>query len=282
MTDDDKILSAAEGVTEAANDTIEVADDALVALQAEAKNWQEKAYRAAAELENFRKRTQAEVAEARLYAAQSFAKDVLSVADNLSRALNAPEGEGLRKGVELTASQFTTILQRHGITKTEVKEGEPLNPELHQAMTEVESNNPAGTIVNELQAGYTLHGRLLRPALVSVAKAKTYSEVENIIKFWPMFEERILNGWKVQSRRRGQRAYKVGMVLHAHNNESGIHFADLKITRVWQQSYNQMSDDEGYKDGFQNKVEFWETFQKIYPGVPADEQFTAVEFEIVK
>jgi molecular chaperone GrpE len=145
---------------------------AIAALQAELQAWQDKAYRASAELENYRKRTQAEVAEARLYAAQSFARDVLSVADNLSRALAAPEADAaaLRKGVELTASQFATILQRHGIAKTEVRVGEALNPELHQAMTEVESNNPAGNIHAELQAGYTLHGRLLRPALVSVSK----------------------------------------------------------------------------------------------------------------
>lgn len=141
------------------------------ALRADVQNWQDKAYRAAAELENYRKRTQTEVAEARLYAAQSFAKDVLSVADNLARALAAPEGEGLRKGVELTATQFETILQRHGIAKTVVKAGDALNPELHQAMMDVESTEiAAGHIVSELQAGYTLHGRLLRPALVSVAK----------------------------------------------------------------------------------------------------------------
>lgn len=145
------------------------------ALKAEAQSWQEKAYRAAAELENYRKRTQTEVAEARLYAAQSFAKDVLSVADNLSRALAAPEADtaALRKGVELTANQFTTILQRHGISKTEVQIGEALNPELHQAMMDVASAEvAAGHIVAELQAGYTLHGRLLRPALVSVAKSE--------------------------------------------------------------------------------------------------------------
>lgn len=145
---------------------------ATAALRAELQGWQDKAYRAAAELENYRKRTQTEVAEARLYAAQSFAKDVLSVADNLARALSAPEGEGLRKGVELTAAQFATILQRHGITKVETKGGDALNPELHQAMTESESEHPAGTIAVEMQAGYTLHGRLLRPALVSVSKTK--------------------------------------------------------------------------------------------------------------
>ncbi|MCA3243835.1 MAG: nucleotide exchange factor GrpE [Alphaproteobacteria bacterium] len=171
MTDTDKVLE--NPLTEGALPASEVLpeDAATAALQAELKNWQDKAYRAAAELENFRKRTQAEVAEARLYAAQSFAKDVLSVADNLARALAAPEGDGLRKGVELTASQFTTILQRHGIMKTEVNPGDAMNPDLHQAMTEVPSAEVApGHIVAELQAGYTLHGRLLRPALVSVSK----------------------------------------------------------------------------------------------------------------
>jgi molecular chaperone GrpE len=142
-------------------------------LRTDVQNWQDKAYRAAAELENYRKRTQTEVAEARLYAAQSFARDVLSVADNLARALAAPDTDtaGLRKGVELTATQFAAILQRHGITKTAVKAGEMLNPELHQAMMDVPSTEIApGHIVAELQAGYTLHGRLLRPALVSVSK----------------------------------------------------------------------------------------------------------------
>jgi molecular chaperone GrpE len=143
------------------------------ALRSDVQSWQDKAYRAAAELENYRKRTQTEVAEARLYAAQSFARDVLSVADNLARALAAPEADtaALRKGVELTANQFETILQRHGITKTAVKAGDVLNPELHQAMMDVPSTEvAAGHIIAELQAGYTLHGRLLRPALVSVSK----------------------------------------------------------------------------------------------------------------
>ncbi len=172
MSETEKVLEpmAAETPLPAADGAGE--DAVTEALQAAVYSWQEKAYRAAAELENYRKRTQAEVAEARLYAAQSFAKDVLAVADNLSRALTAPEADSaaLRKGVELTASQFTTILARHGITKTEVKAGEPMNPELHQAMTEVASPHSSGCVVAELQAGYTLHGRLLRPALVSVSK----------------------------------------------------------------------------------------------------------------
>jgi molecular chaperone GrpE len=157
-----------EGMSDAAPNAATNTEDTL---RTDVQNWQDKAYRAAAELENYRKRTQTEVAEARLYAAQSFARDVLSVADNLARALAAPEGEGLRKGVELTATQFAAILQRHGITKTAVKAAEMLNPELHQAMMDVPSTEIApGHIVAELQAGYTLHGRLLRPALVSVSK----------------------------------------------------------------------------------------------------------------
>jgi molecular chaperone GrpE len=150
-------------------------DMATEALREQVQHWQDKAYRAAAELENMRKRTQTEVAEARLYAAQSFAKDILTIADNLSRALNteASDTTALRKGIELTATQFTTILARHGIVKTVIAIGEPLNPELHQAMTETQTTEvEPGHIYTELQAGYTLHGRLLRPALVSVGKGE--------------------------------------------------------------------------------------------------------------
>lgn len=140
----------------------------------ERDDWRDKAFRAAAELDNFRKRSQQEVAEARLYAAQSFAKDVLAVADNLSRALSAPAGNepALRQGVEMTASQFEQIMGRHGITRITVTAGEPLNPDLHQVMLEVEADSvEPGQIVAELQAGYTLHGRLLRAAMVSVKKS---------------------------------------------------------------------------------------------------------------
>jgi molecular chaperone GrpE len=171
MTDHDHVTAAEPTLDTAAAPLDDLATD-VAAMRAELDTWRDKAYRAAADLDNFRKRSQTEVAEARLYAAQSFAKDVLTVADNLARALSAPDTDpaALRKGVELTATQFEAILGRHGIKKTDVKVGDALNPELHQAMTEAESNNPAGTIVAELQAGYTLHGRLLRPSLVSVAK----------------------------------------------------------------------------------------------------------------
>ncbi len=174
MTDNDHATPLGEPTAEAIPSSPTLAEDTeFAALRAESDSWRDKAYRATAELDNMRKRTQTEVAEARLYAAQSFARDVLTVADNLARALSAPDTDpaALRKGVELTATQFATILQRHGIVKTEVKAGDALNPELHQVMMEADGADVApGCIVAELQAGYTLHGRLLRPALVSVSK----------------------------------------------------------------------------------------------------------------
>lgn len=142
-------------------------------LAAERDSWKDKAYRTAAEAENVRKRAAADVMEARQYAVAKFAADVLGVGDNLARALTAPEGneKALREGVAMTAAALQTMLGRHGVTVIPVKAGDALNPELHQAMSEVASaEHAAGAIVQELQAGFTLHGRLLRPSLVVVAK----------------------------------------------------------------------------------------------------------------
>jgi len=148
--------------------------DAAADAQAarERDDWRDKAYRAAAELENYRKRSAAELADARQYAVAKFAADVLGVGDNLARALTAPEGneKALREGVAMTAAALQTMLGRHGVAVIPVKAGDALNPELHQAMSEVESDFAPGTIVQELQAGFTLHGRLLRPSLVVVAR----------------------------------------------------------------------------------------------------------------
>lgn len=151
------------------------ADVASDAVAAERDGWKDKAYRAAAEAENVRKRAAADVLEARQYAVAKFAADVLGVGDNLARALSAPEGneKALREGVAMTAAALQTMLGRHGVSVIPVKAGDALNPELHQAMSEIESAEVAsGAIVQELQAGFTLHGRLLRPSLVVVAKRK--------------------------------------------------------------------------------------------------------------
>lgn len=145
----------------------------LVTVERERDEWRDKAYRAAAEADNVRKRAAADVAEARQYALTRFAMDVLGVGDNLARALAAPEGneKALRDGVAMTAAQLQTMLSKHGIAPVLVSKGDALNPELHQAMAQVESAEvAAGHIVQEVQMGFTLNGRLLRPAMVVVAK----------------------------------------------------------------------------------------------------------------
>jgi molecular chaperone GrpE len=118
------------------------------------------------------KAAKAELAEARQYAVQKFAADLLGVGDNLARALSAPEGneKALREGVALTATQMATTLGRHGVQEVPVKAGAPLDANTMQAMNEVpHAEIAAGHVVQALQAGFTLHGRLLRPALVVVS-----------------------------------------------------------------------------------------------------------------
>lgn len=149
-------------------------DAAMHAVARERDEWRDKAYRAAAEMDNVRKRAAAEMNDARQFAVSKFAQDILGVGDNLARALTAPEGneKALREGIAMTATQLQSVLSRHGIAIIPVKAGDALNPELHQAMSEVPTNDvPEGAIVQEIQAGFTISGRLLRPSLVVVAKA---------------------------------------------------------------------------------------------------------------
>jgi len=175
-------VNEAEGVEDAANP----GDGATAALQArvttlEAELAEAKAgvLYAQAETQNARRRFEKEAADARTYAATSFARDILSVADNLSRALSAipadlredDKWKGLVVGLEATGREVESVFSRHGITRIESL-GEALDPNRHQAMMEVPSADAEpGTIVQEIQAGYMIKDRLLRPALVGVAKA---------------------------------------------------------------------------------------------------------------
>ncbi|MCW5774661.1 MAG: nucleotide exchange factor GrpE, partial [Rhodospirillaceae bacterium] len=133
---------------------------------------------------NQRRRAENEMADARKYGAASFARDVLGIADNLHRALEAAAAaggdeaaraqafEGLRQGVELIEREFASILDRHGIKRVH-PQGEKFDPNFHQAMFEVEAETvDPGTVVQVVQTGYRLHDRLLRPAMVGVSKAK--------------------------------------------------------------------------------------------------------------
>ncbi|MCP5405588.1 MAG: nucleotide exchange factor GrpE [Pseudomonadaceae bacterium] len=148
------------------------------ALARERDEWKDKAYRLAAEADNAKRRAEADVDSARKFALQSFAKDLLPVADNLLRALDAPQGNeaALREGVTMVAAQLEQIFTRHGITKVQADAGTPLNPDHHQAMAQIPSPHPANHIAQELQNGYTLQGRLLRPALVNVSNGQSHGE----------------------------------------------------------------------------------------------------------
>jgi len=151
----------------------------IAALEAELSTANEKTLRALAETENVRRRLEQAAEDRGKFAVSGFVKDVLPVADNLRRALDSlppdaketdPLAAKLIEGVELTERSFLAALERHGIKKVESL-GQLANPHLHQVMMEVEdANHAAGTIVLEMQSGYTLHGRLLREAMVGVAK----------------------------------------------------------------------------------------------------------------
>ena len=157
-------------------------DEEIIVLKEEAAALKDRLLRLAAEMENLRKRTEREKAEATLYAASNFARDLLSVADNLSRALQAlPSDErdsageiekNLIAGVEVTERELLNVFQRHGIRRIEAV-GQKFDPNFHQAMFEVPTNEkPPGTVMQELQSGYAVGERCLRPSLVGVSKAE--------------------------------------------------------------------------------------------------------------
>jgi molecular chaperone GrpE len=137
--------------------------------------------RTLAEMENLRRRTEREVRDMRQYGIASFARDVLAVADNMDRALQALDAElreaadpgvkALLDGVELTERELLKVLDKHGVKKFEPQKGDRFDPNLHQAMYEVpDPSQPAGTVAQVVQAGYMIGERMLRPALVGVAK----------------------------------------------------------------------------------------------------------------
>src|SRR5580693_2857851 len=163
--------------------SIEASFDALERqaelLQAEKADLQDKLLRAMAENQNVRRRAQQDVERERKFGIERFAKDILSVADNLGRALSAlpedadaidPALRNVIVGVQATERELQSVLERHGITRIESL-GRPFNAEFHQAMMEVQDPTvPAGTVVQELAPGYLIAGRLLRAAMVAVSK----------------------------------------------------------------------------------------------------------------
>ena len=178
--DDDKLHEEAEEIRrETAADSPELEEhDRIAELEAELEEAKSKALYAAAELQNSRRRMEKEVADGKAYAAAGFARDMLAIKDHLERALAAVNAElrgdataaNFLAGIEATARELESAFQRNGVTKVK-SIGEALDPHKHQAMMEIPSADAeAGTIVEEMQSGYVLRDRLLRPALVAVAK----------------------------------------------------------------------------------------------------------------
>jgi molecular chaperone GrpE len=171
---------AAEAASEVNDGGVDGDYEALVRLLKENEELKDRALRAAAEMENLRRRTARELQDARAYSVANFARDMLSVSDNLRRALEAIPAEAkaagdagftaLIEGVEMTERAMLAALERHGVKKLQ-PEGEKFDPNFHQAMFEVPNPNvPANTVVQVVQPGYSIGERVLRPAMVGVAK----------------------------------------------------------------------------------------------------------------
>ncbi|MVA20098.1 nucleotide exchange factor GrpE [Agrobacterium vitis] len=161
-------------------------NDPTAALQAENAELRDRFLRLAAEMDNLRRRTERDVKDAKSYAVTAFARDMLAVSDNLRRAIDAVPDEAkeeaqagltaLIEGVEMTERAMLSTLERHGVRKIE-PEGQKFDPNFHQAMFEIPNPQvPNNTVVQVVQPGYTIGDRVLRPAMVGVAKGGPKAE----------------------------------------------------------------------------------------------------------
>lgn len=192
MTDSSARTSGTAGDTPQANSAEAGAEQAPAAPAAasdatqEATDYRDRWMRGLAEMENLRRRTEREIKDARSYGIAAFARDILAVADNMDRALQALDAEirekadtgvkALLDGVELTERELLKVLDKHGVKKLDPV-GQKFDPNVHQAMYEVpDASVPSGMVVQVVQAGYTIGERVLRPALVGVSKGGPKSD----------------------------------------------------------------------------------------------------------
>ena len=161
---------------EAAPPTLE---EQVAALESEKADLTDKLLRSLAEVDNVRKRAAKEVTDARVYAIEKFAGDLLSVSDNLARALDALSdedraalsegGQGLLGGIEMTQKELHSVLARHGVTAIDAAPGAAFDPNLHQAVSQIPSDVPSGAIAQTFQNGWKIGDRTLRAAMVAVS-----------------------------------------------------------------------------------------------------------------
>jgi molecular chaperone GrpE len=176
MTDENLELEQTIGLAET-----EVVEKTAEDLQAEIDSWRDKAMRAAAELDNLRKRTQKDVEDAHKYSTGKFAQHLLPVADNFGRAFAllpeamaediAPNVRAVIEGLKAVQNDLLQALEKNGVKKIVLEQGQMFDPNLHEVMFEVPNDNvPSGSVLQVVEEGYTIHERLLRPARVGVAK----------------------------------------------------------------------------------------------------------------
>ncbi len=168
----EEVVATADVVTEEAPVQEASLEARLIAAEQKAAEMQDAFLRAKAEGENIRRHAQEDIAKAHKFAVENFAKAMLAVKDSMEMALktDSPTVETIKTGVEATLRQLTQALEQNRVVEVVPEQGEKLDPNKHQAISAVEADQEDNTIVTVLQKGYTLSDRLLRPAIVTVAK----------------------------------------------------------------------------------------------------------------
>ncbi len=186
MTDEQTLDEQASDINaepQAATDPAQAAQERIVELEGQLASAQENALRAAAEVQNIRRRAEQDIEKAHKFALEKFATDLLAVLDSLERGLEVsdPTDETIRpmrEGMELTYKLFLDTMKRFQVERVD-PQGEPFNPELHQAMAMEESiHAEPNSVLKVFQCGYVMNGRLLRPAMVVVSKAPSEAPVK--------------------------------------------------------------------------------------------------------
>lgn len=180
MSDENKPGEAAEIDAAQAEGAAEITpEDVIATLEAEKADMNGQILRLLADLDNTRKRADRQLGEARVFAIEKFAADLLSVSDNLARALDAlpaeqresltEAGRNLLGGIEMTGKELHTVFGRHGVVPVEADPGTPFDPNVHQAVAQIPSPQPSGTIAQLFQPGWKIGERTLRAAMVAVS-----------------------------------------------------------------------------------------------------------------